>query len=122
VEALRQHLASADAVVFGRVLTVHRAPEPLAAPISEHDPSWWVASARVIRSLKGDLKGEIEVRFPNSRDKAWYRVPKLKPDDEGIFLLHRGGPKLRASVLAIIHPEDFLPGDADEARRIANLI
>jgi hypothetical protein len=122
LDELRQHLASADAVIQGRVVSAHRAsgaPEP---PTSEHDPLWWIARIHVRRALKGRHRGDIAVRFPSSRDIAWYRVPKLRRGQEGIFVLHRDGVELDDAVLAILHPEDFQPGDTDEVREIAKLV
>jgi hypothetical protein len=119
VEELREHLASAQAVVEGRVAAVRRAYD---VPVSEHDPLWWVAVIRVARPLKGDLKGEIRVRFPGSRDIKWYGVPKLKEGDEGVFVLHRDGLELAEAALAILHPGDFAPAESEEARRLVEQI
>jgi hypothetical protein len=117
VQEHREHRASAHAVVHGRVMGVQSAHD---IPVSEHDPLWMVAAVRVTRSVKGDLEGEIHVRFPGSRDIMWYGVPKLKEGDEGTFILHRDGLAVGKATLAIIHPDDFLPGEIEEARRIAD--
>lgn len=119
MEELRRHLESAHAVAQGRATSVRRVHE---VPVSEHDPLWWVAGIRVTRGLKGDVEGEIHVRFPSSRDIKWYGVPKLKEGDEGVFILHRDGLEVGGATLAIIHPEDFLRGESEEARRIIELI
>jgi hypothetical protein len=119
VEKLREHLAAAQAVVEGRVMSVHRAHD---VPVSEHDPLWSVATIRVTRSLKGDLEGEVHVRFPSSRDVKWYGVPKLKEGDEGTFILHRDGLEVGEAKLAIIDPEDLLRTESDEAHRIVDLL
>jgi hypothetical protein len=121
-EKLRKHIASADAVVQGRVVSTKRASEPNPAKMSEHDPDWHVAIIRIEQSLKGKHKDEIAVRFPKSRDIKWYRVPKLKEGQEGVFILHRDGLELGSALLALIHPEDLLPGGADTIRRIAELV
>ncbi len=122
LDELRQHLATADAVIQGRVVSTHRASGTTEPPASEHDPLWWIARIRVRRALKGRHRGEVAVRFPSSRDVAWYRVPKLRRGQEGIFVLHRDGLDLDRAVLAILHPEDFQPGDTDEVREIAKLV
>lgn len=115
---LRDLIASADAVVLGQVTATRRASEPDRARMSEHDPDWHVALIRVARTLKGEHKGEIAVRFPKSRDIAWHRVPKLREGQEAVFLLHRDGLELGGAVLAILHAEDVLPSDAENVRRI----
>jgi hypothetical protein len=119
-EHLREHIASAQAVVQGRVVSLKRAAEPDVARMSEHDPDWHVAILQVARTLKGEHHDEIAVRFPKSRDIAWYRVPKPREGDEGVFILHRDGLELGA-VLAMLHPDDLLPAEAENVRRIADL-
>jgi hypothetical protein len=120
-EHLRALIASADAVVHGRVVGTRRASEPDVARMSEHDPDWHVAIIRVARTLKGEHKDELAVRFPKSRDIAWYRVPKPREGQEGVFILHRDGLELGGAVLAILHPEDLLSAGAENVRRIAEL-
>jgi hypothetical protein len=119
VEEFRMHIESAVAVAQGRVTNTRSAHE---VPVSEHDPLWWVAEVRVTRVLKGELDGEIHVRFPSSRDIKWFGVPKLKEGDEGVFILHRDGLEVAGATLAIIHPEDFLRSESEDARRVVDLI
>jgi hypothetical protein len=121
VEELHQHLLSADAVVHARVVS-RRPADPGAIPSSEHDPLWWVAMLRIINSIKGNQKGEVPVRYPSSRDIAWFGVPKPKEDQEGIFLLHRDGLELGGAVFAILHHGDLLPATEAELQRIADLL
>lgn len=121
-ERLRQHIASCDAAVAGRVLSVRRAAEPDIAHMSEHDPDWHLAVIRITRSFKGGHKEEITVRFPKSRDVAWYRVPKPEEGQEAIFLLHRDGHEIGGAVLAILHPDDVLAAEAPSIRRITELV
>jgi len=80
---LRQHLASADAVLHARVRRVHRVSEATAATASEHDPDWWAAILQVIAALKGEHKREVSARYPNSRDVRWFGVPKPRQGQEG---------------------------------------
>jgi hypothetical protein len=121
-EHLRDLVGSADAVVQGQVVSTRRASEPDVARMSEHDPDWHVAVIRVARSLKGEHKGEIAVRFPKSRDIAWYRVPKLREGQEGILLLHRDGLELGGARLAILRHDDLLSSDAESVRRITEAL
>lgn len=121
-EALREHLREADAVIYGRVVSVRRVSSATAATAGEHDPDWWAAVIRVIRSIKGEHGDHVEARYPNSHDIAWYRVPKLREADEGVFILHRDGTDDGGVLLALIHPNDFVPGDEGEATRIGRHI
>lgn len=119
---LKAHIASAEAVVQGKVVRIERVSEPDPAKMSEHDPDWHVAIISVEKTLKGKHKDELAVRFPKSRDIAWYRVPKLEDGQVGVFVLHRDGLELGGASLALIHPEDLLPGGAETARKIAEVI
>ncbi|MGA8530084.1 MAG: hypothetical protein WB622_10240, partial [Acidobacteriaceae bacterium] len=121
MEETRRHLTSAEAVVEARVLS-RRAAEPGAIPGSEHDPIWWVAVLRVSESLKGNLKGEVPVRYPASRDVKWFGVPKPREGDEGLFILHRDGLDLGGATLALLHADDFLPAGANEERQALQLL
>lgn len=116
---LREHIASSDAVVVGEVVGTRRATEPDIARMSEHDPDWHLATIRIVRALKGEHKGEITVRYPKSRDIAWYRVPKPQEGQEGVFLLHRDGLEIGGAHLAILHPTDLLPAEEERLRQIS---
>ena len=123
MDTLRQHLASATAVVVGKVVETRAVASPDHIPFSEHDPDWWIARIHVARSLKGRLKGDIRVRYANSRDVAWYRAPKPREGEEAVFVLHEDGARDAGGVpLAILHPEDMLPADPDTIRRVSDLL
>jgi len=120
-EQIREHLASADAVVQGRVAETHpasRTPERY----SEHDPEWWVARIEVMRSFKGDLEGDVSVRYPNSRDVRWYAVPKPEEGQEAIFVLHRDGLRRGEAALAVLHQNDVVEPEAGELDRHGRLV
>lgn len=121
-EELRQHLASAEAVLHARVLRRHRVSQATAATASEHDPDWWAAVVHVIASLKGAHEGDIAVRYPHSRDVRWHAVPKPNEGQEALFVLHRDGINLGEATLALIHPGDLLSADARELRRVKALL
>jgi hypothetical protein len=121
-EELREHLASAEVVLHGHVMTLRPVSEVPVVLASEHDPDWAVAVIRVKSSLKGVAKGPISVRFPKSRDVRWYGTPKLKEGDEGVLILHRDGLELGDATLAVLHANDFLPGGTEVARRIKELM
>jgi hypothetical protein len=113
---LVSHLAASDAVVAGRVTAVQQASETPPALRSEHDPDWHVAVIRVRLSLRGAHRGDLRARFPASRDIRWYRVPKPRRGDEGIFVLHEDGLQVGDAALVLLHPEDFHP--LDELERL----
>lgn len=120
-ERIQEHLESADAVIHGRVTEMHRAHDAHRR-FSEHDPDWWIARIEVIRSIKGDLGGSVEVRYPNSRDVRWYLVPKPKEGQEAIFVLHHDGERGVDAALAILHPNDLVRAESDELDRHARLV
>ena len=131
---LRERVNRADVIVHGRVADV-RAPatgrlatEPTPGrPISEHDPHWMEAVVTVERALKGELAGdEAVVIFPASPDVAWVDAPKLRPGQEGVFLLHRQdrAPQLaalaRADAYVAPSVRDVLA--VDQVERLENLV
>jgi hypothetical protein len=119
-ERLREHLAEADAVVLGAVVERHAVYDP--SPLSEHRPDWWVAVIAVAESLKGDLGGELVVRYPNSTDVRWYLTPKPEVGQEAIFVLHRDGLRFGDAELAILHDVDLIALAPDELERHRRLL
>jgi hypothetical protein len=113
---MTQRLAQADLVISG----VASAPTRQAATpaltgkgrrISEHDPDWWSSTITVETVEKGVHEGKTkDIVFANSLDIAWYRSPKVKAGDHGVWLLHNravnGGP---VPALAISHALDYRP-------------
>lgn len=91
-DALAERLRLALNVVVARVVRVAPAPEYLRGrgiEDSEHNPEWYVAILTVSKSLKGAASPQLEVRFASSRDVMWFGTPKLKPEQEAIFLIQR---------------------------------
>jgi len=101
----RAHVESADVVVSGRVKSVRVPDAPRAVRgargarataagatlqrPSEHDPMWREAVVEVEDVHKGShTRKTIIVRFPASRDVMWSEAPKLRPGQEGYFVLH----------------------------------
>lgn len=119
-QELRRHLADADAVVHGIVGERH--PVGDSSPLSEHRPDWWVATIVITSPLKGDIEGEILVRFPNSTDVRWYWIPKPQVGDEAIFILHRDGLVIGDADLAILHREDVIPAEPEALDRHRRLV
>jgi hypothetical protein len=117
-EQLKDHIASTEAVVEGKVRSTRDLSTVSAETKGEHDPDWWAARIRVARSLKGDAGTDLDVRFPTSRDRRWFEVPRLRQGDEGLFLLHRDGEEHEGIHLALLHPDDFIPSDDDRAKDV----
>jgi len=91
-DALAERLRLAQSVVVARVVRISPAPEfekGRGVEDSEHDPIWRVAVLAVTKTLKNERTTTASVRFAASRDVMWYGTPKLKPEQEGIFLLQR---------------------------------
>jgi hypothetical protein len=149
-ESLANHdlqacLATADAVICGRV-TVVRLPQttppvvpdspavvqegegeiaPPCQPISEHDPAWREAVIEVEEVEKGSVEHEqVVVRFSSSDDVQWYRTPKFKVGQAGVFVLHHkhtqpapaagaalgiSEPGEREEVYDALHAADYQP-------------
>jgi len=107
---LQHRLDEAHLCITGRVTAVQLVPAATPGPMlrrpSEHDPKWQEATVAISRVQKGQYSGDtIAVWFPSSIDKMWYHIPKLRPGNEGIFLLHPLGTE--EGRYAILHPEDF---------------
>jgi hypothetical protein len=122
---LAQRLAHAELVVSGVASATRRFPvaSPAGEPrISEHDPDWWEAVIKIESVEKGALPGTTKsILFPHSIDIAWYRSPKVKEGDRGIWLLHNrdlhGRP---VPAHAVVHPLDFRP--IKELERVRTLL
>ena len=111
-ERLREHAASADAVVVGQVLGLAK-----AGPSGhiQHDPDWWRATIEVSHVEKGDVRpGPLAVLYPNSQDTRWYDKPKPRAGQRGMWLLHATADKL--SELA-----PFELADADDYQQVQQL-
>ena len=85
----RERVAGADLIVTGEVVESH-ALETERKPKGEHDPIWWLARVAVQVAHKGRKpRGQIDVLFAASIDRAWVRSPKLNAGTSGILLLRR---------------------------------
>jgi len=118
-----QRLAQADLVITG-VASAPKpygaAAEPGATRASEHDAKWWVSTITVETVEKGVHSGPTkDILFPSSTDIAWYRSPKVKAGDRGVWILHKrnqfGKP---VPDHAVVHPMDFQPIEQAERVRI----
>ena len=92
-ENLQQELATAEAVIVGKVVSVRAAEIPHLR--TEHDPDWYEARVLVASVLKGKLpEREVTVLFAQSEDPMWYDSPKFREGQQGIWLLHRNQVRL----------------------------
>lgn len=112
-QELAERVRLAEAIVVG---TVARTGSTQREPRfeSEHDPMLRRAVLEVDRTLKGNQREEMVVFYSASRDVQWYRAPKLRPEDRGVFLLNRGGENasrldIDDSQFTLLHPLDFQP-------------
>jgi hypothetical protein len=88
---LLSRLSSAALVVAGKVSRLGpRTPSDPPSGVSEHDPQWQEAVVQISMVLKGDrsLK-ETVVLVPGTLDVAWSAAPRVKPGQEGIWILQR---------------------------------
>ncbi|MEA2898640.1 MAG: copper resistance protein [Bradyrhizobium sp.] len=99
---IREQASEAPVVITGKVVAVglptpegHVAAAAVAGgpnprPISEHEPFWREAVVEVQNVHKGTVGSDrVVLRFPSSNDVRWYRAPKFKTGQEGVFSLHR---------------------------------
>ncbi|HEX3531700.1 MAG TPA: hypothetical protein VH988_31965 [Thermoanaerobaculia bacterium] len=111
-EALATRLASAVAVVSGRIgsMRAARAAERGEEPGGEHSASWVYANLTVDATLKG--KPAAGVYFAADADPFWALAPKLAPGQEGIFLLQRPvDGDVPAGAYVVVNPLDVLTKD-----------
>jgi hypothetical protein len=120
-EKLQARIRNAELVVVGRV-TALRDLNPRRAPLSEHDPLWRRASVSIQSVEKGTHAGAtVGVLFPASNDVMWYRSPRFKVGQEGIWILDRDVAKqFGVEGFTALEPLDFHP--KAELERIRRLI
>lgn len=105
---LAAHAQAADAVVVGVVVGLEQAA---GDPASEHSPDWWRAQLDVEHVERGEVPpGRIAVLYPNSLDSRWYKAPKPKASQEGMWILHATEGALREwAPFQLLHPDDYQP-------------
>lgn len=89
-DTLTAQLAKAELVVSGRVIAVRKLT--MQSPKeSEHDPQWMLAEVKVDEVLKktGTADSTMRFAFAASNDVMWYRAPKFKEGQTGIWILSR---------------------------------
>lgn len=107
-EALAARLASAAAVVSGRVGEIR--PMRRSETSGEHSASWAAATLAVETTLKG--RPTAAVYFAQDADEFWAGSPKLTPGQEGIFLLQPPvDGDVPADAYVVVNPLDVLTQD-----------
>ncbi len=110
-----KRLLEADAVVVGKVIEVFK-PNIFHSAVSEHNPDWYVARVEVDKVLSGLSvnvyeKAILNVYFPASVDHDWYKAPKFKENQKGIWALrYHQNPVLAKhdpGMMAALDPLDF---------------
>jgi hypothetical protein len=122
---LGDRLADAAAVVLAEVERTRRIPN---LPRERRAPHWSEATLRVEETLKGDASG-LRLLFPTSESHHWYRAPRFRRRQRGVFLLHAGDPHatpwladygLDGRVVTALDPADVQP--ESEAGRVRTLL
>jgi len=85
-DSLKTLVRQADVIVSGKISRTALLSVPTGRD-TEHDPMWTEAFLDVSQTLKGKSDKTLSFLFPGSTDVFYYRSPKLKPGDEGTFLL-----------------------------------
>jgi hypothetical protein len=121
-EDLGKRIAKASLIVAGKVLKTGPAKLSERQPLSEHDPQWQEAEIAIEVVQKGQFSAHtVSVLFAGSTDMMWFRSPKLKEGEDGIWLLHKGAvrwPGIKDRYL-VVDPLDFQPRDqGDRVKRL----
>jgi hypothetical protein len=116
-QQLRARLDRADLVVVGKVVAVRTTPR---TRVTEHDPEWSEADIDVGTVLKGNAQGRVTIAYPASNDVMWYKTPKPKEGQDGVFLLNGGVQGVAAGRFAVVEPQAILP--VAETSRIRTLL
>jgi len=115
-QKLQARLQSSAVVFAGKVVSSRPLQTERGRTNSEHDPDWWVADVEVQSLLKGpaSVAKRVSVLFAHSDDVMWFRSPKLKEGQQGIWIAseYRPGGLFAlqgAPLLAVVSPLDYQP-------------
>ena len=122
--ALIARLRQVEIVVTARVAAVRALRQRRPLRITEHDPQWREAVLEITDTLKGTPAQRLVVLFATSMDVMWYRSPRLKEGQTGIFLLTVAPAGLTTTrQYAVVDPLDVLPlTDLDRLRTLLSRI
>jgi hypothetical protein len=111
---LADRLADAAVVVLAMVERTRRIPN---LPRERRAPHWAEATLQVEDTLKGDAS-DVRLLFPTSDSHHWYRAPRFRRNQRGVFLLHAGDPRatpwladygLDGNIVTALDPADVQP-------------
>jgi hypothetical protein len=116
-EDLRKRIAKSSLIVAGKVVKTGPAKLNERQPLTEHDPQWQEAEIAIETVQKGQFSARtVSVLFAASADMMWFRSPKLKEGQDGIFLLHKDSvrwPGIKDRYV-LVDPLDYQPRDQDD--------
>jgi hypothetical protein len=120
--SILRRIADSDLIVVGKVIDIRSSSENRTGPLSEHNPQWSEALIHIKAVKKGGLPDHnFTVFFPASFDVRWYKSPKLRLHQEGIFILHRQTIEdLGINGYTALDPLDVQP--TDQLERISMLL
>lgn len=84
---IKEHMKTANLIATGKVIEIRDPEVKQPSYDSEHNPEWKEAIVLLEKILQGPEQEKIIIRFPSSNDVAWYRTPKLKENQEAIFII-----------------------------------
>jgi hypothetical protein len=87
-EQLGKTLKGARLVVTGKVVKISE-PEGKIRIGTEHDPEWKEAEIQIDETLKGTADKTVKILFASSKDVMFFKAPKFKEGDEGIFIIQQ---------------------------------
>lgn len=120
-DQLKERIARSELVIAGKITAVNVLKLEHKFE-SEHDPVWTEATVQVDEMMKGKAAKTITFVFAASTDVAWYRAPKFKQGDQGVFLLRKGQSKAQLRERhVIIDKEDFYT-DKERISKIRSFI
>lgn len=126
-QKLQARIQGSAMVIAGKVVSTHPLQAEGARSNSEHDPDWWTADVQVESVLKGPVSAasnRVTLLFAHSNDVMWFRSPKLKEGQQGIWIANEykpGGlfPADSAPLLAVVSPLDYQPqAERDRVQRL----
>jgi hypothetical protein len=114
-EALLERIRSAEVVVAGKVVATRPMQALNLGNASEHAPMWAEATIQVTSLAKGTVSAdEVRMVYPESLDVKWYRAPKYRVGQDGVWILRKqrieelGREELTALNLLDFHSMDSL--------------
>jgi hypothetical protein len=110
---LAGRIADATAIVHAVVKSVRKQENQ---SLERRAPLWAEARLEILAALKGDAR-RVRLLFPTSDSHHWFRAPRFRRGQRGIFLLHSGeqpaarwvDPDASAEVVTALDPADVQP-------------